>query len=613
MNQACDTGATESALPFRRAGRSGWLSFPPFLSSKVVCAVRFSGATYYNLAMLTSDFEKKLAWLLAVGGGITAVIVLAWNTNEPVNAPKLLTLGFTGFAALFYMTFNQKLLSRSRSERATYLALAFFVLISLISIINSQSSFVTGFFGVWGRNTGFITYTCLAIILAAATQIKSASAIERVLDGLFYAGVFNVIYFVFTLFGIELIPWNNLYKRVLGTFGNPNFVGAFMGLFVILCFIRVLDPNRSSKFRIACLFLIPITLFEIKKSLASQGVVITGLGLALLGFFYLLWNVKSRVPLIAYTAVSTVLGILAVAGALQKGPLASLIYKSSVSFRGEYWAAGINMGKENPFFGVGLDSYGIWYRGFRNASALVSPGTDVSTNAAHNVYIDIFAAGGYPLLLAYVTLTVLALIKIFYGIQTIKTYNSTFVAITILWACYQVQSIVSINQIGIAIWGWILTGLVIGYKIQVGTEDRVSDAKQQAEKNKGRVVTKEKKKTSIIPIFIGGIIGTILVAPPFSADVNWRSVVIKPNATNLETGAKAWPLVPERIVQASDIYTKNNVIDKGLEMAKFATEKFPHDFRVWYFYYMNPSTSVEEKARVKKILHELDPLNSDYK
>jgi O-antigen ligase len=563
--------------------------------------------------MLIRDFENKLAWLLAVGGGITAVIVLAWNTNEPVNAPKLLILGFTGFAALFYMIFNQKLLGRSRSELATYVALAFFVLLSLISIINSQSSFVTGFFGVWGRNTGFITYACLGIILAAATQIKSASAVERVLDGLFYAGVFNVIYFVFTLFGIELIPWNNLYKRVLGTFGNPNFVGAFMGLFVILCFIRVIDTNRSSKPRVIYSVLIPITLFEIKKSLASQGVVITGLGLALIGFFYLLWNVKSRVPLIAYTAASTVLGMLAVAGALQKGPLSSLIYKSSVSFRGEYWAAGINMGTDNPFFGVGLDSYGIWYQQFRNASALISPGKDVSTNTAHNVYIDIFASGGYPLLLAYVTLTVLALIKIFYGIKTIKTYNPTFVAITILWACYQVQSIVSINQIGIAIWGWILNGLVIGYKVQVGNSDKVSETKHQASKSKGRVVTKEKKNTSIIPIFIGGVIGTIVVAPPFSADVNWRSVVIKPNATNLETGAKAWPLAPERIVQASEVYTKNNVIDKGLEMAKYATEKFPHDFRVWYFYYMNVNISVEEKARVKIKLHELDPLNADYK
>jgi hypothetical protein len=176
-----------------------------------------------------------------------------------------------------------------------------------------------------------------------------------------------------------------------------------------------------------------------------------------------------------------------------------------------------------------------------------------------------------------------------------------------------VQSIVSINQIGIAIWGWILTGLVIGYKVESDPISNSAGNTKQTEKSKGRIVPKEKKKTSIIPILIGGIIGTAVVSPPYTSDVNWRSVLAQPNATNLETGAKSWPEVPERIVQASDIYSKNNVIDKGLELAKYATEKFPHDFRVWYFYYMNANISAEEKARVKKKLHELDPLNSDYK
>lgn len=563
--------------------------------------------------MLTTDFEKKFAWLLALGGGFTSVIVLAWNTNEPVNAPKLLILGFTGFAAIFFLLFNQKLIDRSDIQKATYLASALFVLFSLISILKSESSFITGFFGVWGRNTGFVTYACLVIILAASSQIKSLVNVERVLDGLFYSGVINVIYFIFTLFGVELIPWNNVYQRVLGTFGNPNFVGAFMGLFAILCFVRVIDVNKSKYLRIACLILIPIALFEIKKSLASQGVVIAGLGLALLGFFYLLWNVKSRVPVIAYVAFSTVIGILATAGALQKGPLASLIYKSSVTFRGEYWAAGLKMGSENPLFGVGLDSYGIWFREFRRASALVSPGKDVSTNTAHNVYIDIFASGGYPLLFAYVTLTVLALIKIFRGVMTNKKYDSTFVAITILWACYQVQSLVSINQIGIAIWGWILTGLVIGYSAKTDSDEQFGKNSPQLPKSNGRVAKKEEKKISVMPILIGGVIGLVIVAPPYSSDTKWRDVLRQPNATNLEIGAKSWPLTPERIVQASEIYTKNNVPEKGIELAKFATEKFPRDFRVWYFYFKNPNISAAEKELALKVLRELDPLNPDFK
>jgi hypothetical protein len=453
----------------------------------------------------------------------------------------------------------------------------------------------------------------LAIIFAAATQLNSNIAIERVLSGLFYAGIVNVIYFVFTLFGVELIPWNNVYKVILGTFGNPNFVGAFMGLFVILCFVRVLDSEKSIRARILTATPIPLALFEIKKSFASQGVAITALGLALIGFFFVIWKTKSRLIQIGYIASVTVAGLLAVGGALQMGPLSSVIYKSSVSFRGEYWAAGWNMGLSNPTLGVGLDSYGTWYREFRNPSALVSPGKDVTTNTAHNVFIDFFAAGGFPLLLTYLALTALVVIKIIRVMKVNKKYDPTFVAASSLWVCYQAQSIVSINQIGIAIWGWILGGLVLGYKPKYDPSDLESAEKNTTAKTKGRATSEKQVKVSIVSMILGGIIGGLIVSPPYSADVEWRTILREPNAINLEQGAKAWPLSLERIFQASQIYSKNNVADKGLELAKFGTEKFPNDFRAWYFYYLQPNISASEKQYVKQRLQKLDPNNADFR
>jgi O-antigen ligase len=60
------------------------------------------------------------------------------------------------------------------------------------------------------------------------------------------------------------------------------------------------------------------------------------------------------------------------------------------------------MGKEHPLTGVGMDSYGDWYRRARSENAAtVLPGPKTITNAAHNVVIDFFAFGGWPLLLAY--------------------------------------------------------------------------------------------------------------------------------------------------------------------------------------------------------------------
>jgi O-antigen ligase len=563
--------------------------------------------------MRTIDFEKKLSWLLAIGGSLTSIIVLAWNTNEPVNAPKLLVLGATGFAALFYLIRNMKLTSKTNFDMATYLVLSLFIVFSLISTFTSQSTFTHGFFGVGGRNTGFITYACLAIIFAAAMQLRSNLVIERVLTGLFYAGVVNVIYFVFTLFGVELIPWNNVYNVILGTFGNPNFVGAFMGLFAILCVVRVLDPEKSKKARVLTGIPIPLALFEIKKSFASQGVAITGLGLALLGFFFVIWKVKSRIVKFSYISIVTIAGLLAVGGALQMGPLASAIYKSSVSFRGEYWAAGWNMGLNHPIFGVGLDSYGIWYREFRNPSALVSPGKNVTTNTAHNVFVDFFASGGFPLLALYVALTVLVVVKIIQVMKVNKNYDPTFVAVSTLWACYQAQSIVSINQIGIAIWGWILGGLVLGYKPKDNSSEGESAGKNTPGKIKGQAISEKEVKVSVISMILGGIIGVMIVSPPYSVDVKWRTILNQPNAINLEQGAKDWPLSLDRIVQASQIYSKNNVADKGLELAKFGTERFPNDFRAWYFYYLQPNIPASEKQKVKGILQKLDPNNADFR
>jgi hypothetical protein len=37
------------------------------------------------------------------------------------------------------------------------------------------------------------------------------------------------------------------------------------------------------------------------------------------------------------------------------------------------------------------------------------------------------------------------------------------------WTCYQVQSLISINQVGLALWGWILTGALIAYEEQPET------------------------------------------------------------------------------------------------------------------------------------------------
>jgi len=563
--------------------------------------------------MKISEIEKKLAWILSIGSGITTVIVLAWNTNEPVNAPKLLILTATSFASVFYLIMQWKSRSKNNFIKTSNVLLALFTAFGLISIIASESSFMDGIYGAWGRNTGFLTYFCLALIFASAAQIHTRSAVDTVLNGLFYAGIVNVIYFIFILFGIDLIPWNNVYKTLLGTFGNPNFAGAFMACFVTLCVTKFLDLKSSKSARIFLAILIVLSVLAIQRSHATQGVVVAVLGLAIVGFFYIGRKLNSQKLLGAYSTLVVFIGLFAVAGALQKGPLAQYIYKSSVSYRGEYWAAGWNMGMAHPLTGVGLDSYGLWYRRLREASALESPGKNVVANVAHNVYLDIFASGGFPLFIAYLLLNALVLFKIIKGIRLIREFDSTFIAISGIWICYQVQSTISINQIGLAIWGWILGGLIIGYRIDGGAVTSKVNSFQGSMRLKGIKTPQKQSSNFVLPTLLGAILGLAIASPPFISDVKWRSVLDKPTATNLESQLKSWPSALIRFVQASTLYTNNGMPEKGVEIAKFATEKYPTDFAAWYFYYTLPSTSETEKASIKSRLHELDPLNPDFK
>ena len=90
----------------------------------------------------------------------------------------------------------------------------------------------------------------------------------------------------------------------------------------------------------------------------------------------------------------------------QIGPLKQYIYEKSISIRGYYWNAGIEMFRTNPVFGVGFDGYRDWYWRSRSLKAFYDLGPQDFAENAHNVFIDLAAIGGLPLLLIYSSIIV---------------------------------------------------------------------------------------------------------------------------------------------------------------------------------------------------------------
>jgi hypothetical protein len=184
-----------------------------------------------------------------------------------------------------------------------------------------------------------------------------------------------------------------------------------------------------------------------------------------------------------------------------------------------------------------------------------------------------------------------------------------FVALTAGWIGYQIQSLVSINQIGLAIWGWLLSGLLIGYEIS--TRDSHVKLAGVETVSKGRNV-KLKPKTedgSIIKLLIGALVGFALVYPAFQADVNWRKGLATADSKLLLRAATQFPLDSYRLNNIAIEFEKNSLTDDAVGIARIATEFNPRSYDSWWVIYNARGSSIEEKIFAKSKMLELDPRN----
>jgi hypothetical protein len=314
----------------------------------------------------------------------------------------------------------------------------------------------------------------------------------------------------------------------------------------------------------------------------------------------------------AYAAFSVIVGALAVGGALQIGPLTKYIYKTSVSLRGQYWLAAWNAGKSHPVSGLGMDAFGDWYRRTRSPHAIELPGVNTVVNAAHNVWLDMFAFGGWPLLLSYIAILAVAAVAIVKVSIRKKEYNATFVALITAWIGYQAQSVISINQIGLAIWGWILSGAIIAYEITTRESDQAltdSNARKS-----GRSKQNGQESLGVMVATLSGLVGLLLVLPPLTSDAKWRSAQLARTVQGIEATMQSNYFNPQNSTKyLTNIQTleSSNLFDLSHKYALEAVKWNSESFELWKVLYLVKNSTADEKATALANMKRLDPLNPD--
>lgn len=560
--------------------------------------------------MLREKSELNLTKHLTLGVFLISIAVTTQGLTDPVNVPKFLLLGVFSLSSIAFLV-ESKSQKNSRTKLTLKALLLLFVVYMIIVTYMSPSPFSQNIYGAYGRNSGLLTYLFLSIVLLCGSEINTRQNHHRFLKSLILVGYVNLAYCLWVILFGDFIPWNNPYGNILGTFGNPNFIGAFLGMFFGVLLAIGIGSDTSRNFKISLVALLPLTIFVIVDSHAIQGRVLTGLSIGLVGFFYFRFKF-SPIATGLYTGVCIILGSLALAGAFQRGPLTELIYKTSVSLRGQYWLAAWNTGKENPIFGVGMDGFGDWYRRARDAHALELPGINTIVNTAHNVPLDIFAFGGWPLLIIYIVIMSLAFKSLIRIVLNMKSYDSVAVGLITAWVCYQVQSIISINQIGLAVWGWIISGLLIGYeKSKFGSTDASDDAKKIKKSTQ-----KATEPKTVLAVAAFGFSGLILALPPVMADITLRSAQVSQDALKLEETMQPRYFNPQntqKFLLNIQAFESSGLFTLAHTYARQAVKWNPENYELWRVLYIIKESTPQEKEVALKKMKKLDPLNPDLK
>ena len=556
---------------------------------------------------------------MAIGGllGWTALMVTLaitpWATYDPINIPKLAVLAVGGFISLGALIANAKSFIDPRYRLVQLFGLAFILDLFVVFLISGTNP-AQEFFGTFGRATGLVAYLSLCFLLLAAVVSASNPVLSRFVWVLLTAGGLSMGYGIIQIIGADPIKWVTQYSPVIGFLGNPNFQSSFVALSGVLAASMMLGNSVKIAFRLLYFVYIMTSLYVINETESQQGFLVFAGGAAVVGLIRVAKS-KFRVLTIPALVISAVGFVLVALGSLNSGPLAGLLYKASVTYRGDYWRAGWQMTLEEPLFGVGLDSFGDWYRRTRTLEATLRRGPEVTSNAAHNVLLDFSANGGFPLVAIYLFMIVLVVIAALRLVKRSRGFDPIVSGLIAVWVVYQAQSIISLNQLGLAIWGWIISGLIIGYEINTRTEPPIEAKKDFGRKDKsvsvmnlGKVAPK-----TLIGMFIGLIVGLLVGLPPLVASSEYKTALASGNAQIVEQSAYIWPLDPIRMGQVAGILQQNNLEQQGLKIAADAVSKFPDEFALWVILAGMPNATAEQKAEALTQMKRLDPLNPNLK
>ena len=445
------------------------------------------------------NFEIK--WIFSTALLIT--LFINPKLTDPFNAPKMYLLMLSSVVIASFLIFQTTNKTHLIPKSPLAPILIIFILILAIQVALTDLKYAA-IFGDNLRQLGFLTYFGFAIFMLASIKFFRFESRLLLYNSIFVLSAFYIVYGIMQYTGNDPFNWVNQYNPIIGTLGNPNYSSALMAVLATLCFSFFFDQDLTKVKR--TLFVLAFSLLAIVIVLtdASQGLLsmVAGVGLfSAVKLFKLRPGFGIASFVILVTGASFVL-----AGILQSGPLERFLYKPSVTLRGYYWRSGLEMLQNNLLTGVGIERFGVNFRQSVDPEFPIKFGYELMTNNAHNVPIQLFATGGIFLGLAYLAVLFTVL---FYGLLGVRKLSGSrlnlLIGIFSAWIAYQLQSVVSIDNIGLTIWGWVLGGTIVGLVTSSMHGESAIDS------NKSSHLVRKKSGASFQPLVTGVLLISCLI------------------------------------------------------------------------------------------------------
>jgi hypothetical protein len=172
---------------------------------------------------------------------------------------------------------------------------------------------------------------------------------------------------------------------------------------------------------------------------------------------------------------------------------------------------------------------------------------------------------------------------------------------------------VSINQIGLAVWGWLFGGALIAYEVASRREGFfVSEpGSRGGNRNKSSKIQSNSATPAGVTLvaFIGLVAGTIVASPPAIADAKWRSALSSGNAVKVMAALDSWPQDSGRLAQGANLLAQSNLNEPAYKYAKIGVKFNPRYTDAWKVLGSTPLATAEDKKLANENIYLLDSRN----